>query len=142
MAYFCYPLARLFYLRQSVLSPCFHTSLVVRFTSGCGQLPFTLCSVAIAVSVCASICGARIHFLFQEHCLSPTIATHHRNPKIFPNGFPYRVYQCILVTKPSNDSYPNHSRFILRFTIISNHRSTVTKSIYIYVLSRSHPLTR
>ena len=61
MAYFCYSLARLFYLRHSVLSPCFHISLVIRFTSGCGQLPFTLCVVAIAVyvSVYASICGAR-----------------------------------------------------------------------------------
>ena len=61
MAYFCYPLARLFYLRHSVLSPCFHTSLVIRFKSGNGQLPFTLCIVATAVyvSMVASICGAR-----------------------------------------------------------------------------------
>ena len=43
------------------LLACFHTSLVIRFTSGCGQLPFTLCVVAIAVyvSVYSSICGAR-----------------------------------------------------------------------------------
>ena len=34
---------------HSVLSACFHASLVIRFTSGCGQLPFNLCAVAIAV---------------------------------------------------------------------------------------------
>ena len=34
---------------HSVLSACFHASLVSRFTSGFGQLPFNLCAVAIAV---------------------------------------------------------------------------------------------
>ena len=40
MAYCCHPLAHLFYPGHYVLSPCFHTPFVIRFTSGCGQLPF------------------------------------------------------------------------------------------------------
>ena len=57
-------------LSESLCSQSFHTSLVIRFTSGCGQLPFTLCAVAIAVYVCvyASICGARIKRTDHNFC--------------------------------------------------------------------------
>ena len=61
MAYFCYPLVHLFHLRHSVLSPCFRTLLVIRFTSGCSQLPFTLCVVAtlLSISLCVPVCVER-----------------------------------------------------------------------------------
>ena len=52
------------FFRNTILFPL--TAGILYFspaerTSGCGQLPFTLCVVATAVyiSVCASICGAR-----------------------------------------------------------------------------------
>ena len=79
MAYFCYPLARLFYLRHPVLSPCFQSLLIIRFISGCGQLPFNLAaanrpslcvvSLLLSMSLCANICGARnvnyhVHYCF------------------------------------------------------------------------------
>ena len=69
----------------SLLSLLFLTSAV---TSGCGQLPFTLCVVAIAVyvSVYASICGARkvsARLMVEASALSLVIS---------PNFWPRPLY--------------------------------------------------
>ena len=73
MAYFCYPLAHLFYLRHSVLSPCFRTSLVIRFTSGCSQLHIWLRPTTLHFVCCryCCLCLCVCQYMWSENTKIP-----------------------------------------------------------------------